>query len=289
MKSTTAFPELSTELGTGSLLTPRGMIAILPVMDTDAPEISTGEIAQKLVRTAAQIADPFIRRHFFVRRLEPLPDATVVEVLHRIQVSALQGDPDSQAAATTGIDGGLLIEEFGRLRIGRLYHEAARKKYQAVCNLFRVIRPAKTPDGDEDAFYQYGLTTLTVGERTSAARSFNVDLLFRVGYDVDPRVIRQLLQNPRMTEKLVVDIAARRPNRAPVLTEIYHSDKWRARPQVRVALVRNPYTPPQIALALLPTLMRQELREVLFDGGLHPEVREAAESAMQTKGGAAED
>jgi hypothetical protein len=251
---------------------------------TESPaEPTVVEFIEKLARTAAQIRDPVLRRYFIVLRLLDQADPLVVEFLHEVQNRALRGDLAAQSVVAAGLDAQLLADEFGHDRVGRLFHEANRKKYSEVCNLFRTLRPAKTPDGDEDAFYRYGLVNSTVGERTSAARSTDADVLNRVGYDVDPRVIRQLLQNPRLTEQMVVVITARRPNRPAVLTEIYHSMKWRSRAEVRVALVRNPYTPPQIAMALLPTLKKQELAAVLGDGKVHREVRLAAETALQKK------
>jgi hypothetical protein len=251
---------------------------------TEKPDEPTAEeFTEKLARSAAQIYDPVLRRYFLVLRLIEQADALVVEFLHQVQNRALRGDLAAQSVVASGLDAQLLADEFGRDRVARLYHEANRKKYQEVCNLFRTLRPARTPDGDEDSFYKYGLVNLTIGERTSAARSTDPDLLNRVGYDVDPRVIRQLLQNPRLTEAMVVTITARRPNRPNILTEVYHAMKWRARPEVRLALVRNPYTPPQIAMALLPTLKRQELAAVLGDGKVHREVRAAAAAALQAK------
>jgi hypothetical protein len=252
------------------------------------PEASADEIVERLVRVVSQLGDLELRRRYLVERLVPLPDSAVVEFLHQVQVRALRGEIESQAVVASGLDAAMLAAELGTLRVGRIYHEANRKKYFDVCNLFRALKPAKEPDGDEDAYYRYGLTGLTPGERASAARSQDADLLNRVGYDIDPRVIRQFLQNPRVTEEMVIAIAARRPNREVILREIYNSPKWRARPEVRVALVRNPYTPPQLALTLLPTLKKQELRGVLADGKVHREVRAAAEAALLTKKNAPE-
>jgi len=247
----------------------------------------TAELVQEtianLVRFADQIVDLSLRRHFFVRRIEPLDDEVIAEVLHEIQARALQGDSACKALVSSGIDAQLIFETLGKLRVGRIYHAAARQKHTDVCNLFRTIKPVKSPEGDEESFLKYGLPNLTVGERASAARSLDPDLLTRVGYDVSPRVIRDLLTNPRLTEKMVVAISARRPNRPEILQVIFESAKWRARPDVRLSLVRNPYTPPQIAMALLPTLKRQELREVLNDGNVHREIREAAEQALVKK------
>jgi len=242
-----------------------------------------GQLAIKLAKTAGQIMDGALRKHYVIDRLVALPDELTVEVLHGLQINAAQGDADSTAVISTALDAALLAERLGKLRVGRIYHEAAHKQYDEVCNLFRSLRPVKEPDGDENAFMQYGLHDRTLGERKSAARSLNPDILDRVSYDPDPDVIRQLLQNPRITEQHVVRIAARRPNYPEILAEIFQSPKWKSRPQVRIALIRNPYTPPQIAMLLIPTLMLQDLREVVADASIHQEVRSAAQRALTQK------
>jgi len=244
---------------------------------------SLHDLADKLSRVAGRLVDPVIRRHYVVRRLLDLDDDDVAEVLHLIFRFSLEGHVAAKAVVSSGLDAELLADNLGRDRIGRIYHAAARREYGEVCNLFRTIRPAKSPEGDEDAFLKYGLPNLTIGERMSAARSRDENLLNRVSFDPEPVVIRQLLHNPRVTEKLVVRIAARRPNQPEILEEIYRAPRWRARPEVRLSLVRNPYTPPRLSLALLPSLKRRELKDVLFDGMVHQEVRAAAEAMLIAK------
>lgn len=244
---------------------------------------NTDTLVNRITRTFRQVTDANVRELFLVRRLSELDNREILEVLHRLQVRALQGDAGCNAVLAAGLNIQLMVKEIGKARMKTLRHEAAREEYAAVQSLLREMKPAKQAAGDEEAFYQYGLHQLTAGERTSAARGLNRDLLNRVGYDPDPRVIRQLLQNPHLTELMVLAIAARRPNRPEIIEEIYRSPKWKTRAEVRVAIIRNPYTPPQLAISLIPTLLRQELREVAADGALHEEVRVAARRALEWK------
>ncbi len=255
----------------------------------DVATLDLEQLVRRLVKTAAQVLDPTMRKHFLVRKFRELDDEQIAEAIHRIQVRALQGDGPAGAVVAGGLDAAVMLRELGKVRVGRIFHEASRRDYQTVCNLFRSLKPAKSPKGDEDAFLKYGLPDLTIGERKVAARSFEPDRLNRVGFDSDPLVIRQLLKNPRLVEKMVVDVAARRPNYPAVLEEIYRAVKWRSRPEVRVALVRNPYTAPQIAMALVPMLKRRELLDVVNDGGVHAEVCQAAETALAAKARAGYD
>src|SRR6188474_917696 len=73
---------------------------------------------------------------------------------------------------------------------------------------------------------------LTVGERKSLARSPNRRAFDKLLSDPHPLVIRQLLENPRLTEDDVVRIAARRPVRPEAVTAIARAERWLKRPRV---------------------------------------------------------
>ncbi len=250
-------------------------------MNIEAAPIDT-EI-NRITRTFRQIVDATVRELFLVRHLAELENRDILHVLQRLQERALQGDAGCNAVLSAGLNVQMMVDELGKARMKTLLREAADEEFANVRALLHSIKPAKEPGGDEDSFQQYGLHQLTTGERTSAARSLNRDRLNRVGYDTDTRVIRQLLQNPHLTEPMVLAIAARRPNRPEIIAEIYRSPKWKSRTLVRLAIIRNPYSPPQLAVSLVPTLLRQELREVASDGALHEEVRAAARRALEWK------
>jgi hypothetical protein len=98
-------------------------------------------------------------------------------------------------------------------------------------------------------------------------------MLERLLHDPHPDVIKQLLGNPKLTEDDVLPLAARRPCRPDVLTEIARSTRWSHRPRVRIALVLNPDTPLEIAAPLVGLLMRHELSLVATSTTVAPAVR----------------
>jgi hypothetical protein len=103
---------------------------------------------------------------------------------------------------------------------------------------------------------------LTLGERKALARRPDRDTMQRLVADPHPDVIHRLLCNPRVLEGDVVRMAARRPGRSDVLAEIARSTRWVHRPRVRMALILNPATPPEIALRIAGLLLRPELEMV---------------------------
>ncbi|MSP61211.1 MAG: hypothetical protein EXR72_12870 [Myxococcales bacterium] len=123
--------------------------------------------------------------------------------------------------------------------------------------------------------------SLTLGHRKQMARTeSDRDRITRLTVDDDRSVIQNLLQNPRMTEDLVVRIAARRPAPEEVLEEVARSQRWSLRRGVRRALALNPYAPPTLVNPLLPHLIAGDLAEVAASMALHPAVRSAARALL---------
>ncbi|MGB0638719.1 MAG: hypothetical protein ACPGTU_05270 [Myxococcota bacterium] len=120
----------------------------------------------------------------------------------------------------------------------------------------------------------------SVGQRCTDARGRDRFKLDRLLHDRDYRVVRVLLNNPIVVERDVVKVAAMRPTRPEVLTEIARHRKWASRYAVRKALSSNPHTPPSVARRLIPTLMRQDLAAVAEAGSIPAEIRELAQSLL---------
>jgi hypothetical protein len=75
-----------------------------------------------------------------------------------------------------------------------------------------------------------------------------------------------------MTEDDVVRLAAKRPGLAAVLAEVARS-RWSHRPRVRIAIVLNPATPPEMALRITGLLLRPELELVARSPGVSAGLR----------------
>lgn len=117
---------------------------------------------------------------------------------------------------------------------------------------------------------------IPLGVRRSLAKGTEKHMLERLLLDPDERVMRHLLDNPRITEEDVIRIASRRPIPGSTLSEIAQNRRWASRRRVRVALARNPYCPTDVALRILGSLPLPELRELGSDGTLHDEIRRRA-------------
>jgi hypothetical protein len=84
--------------------------------------------------------------------------------------------------------------------------------------------------------------------------------------DNDPRVLLSLLRNPRLTIDEVVRVAKSSFLNYQVADVITQTTQWMGSLDVRIALIRNPKTPPAFAMRILPTLPETEIRAIARAG-----------------------
>ena len=120
------------------------------------------------------------------------------------------------------------------------------------------------------------LPGLALGERISLARVASASVIAALRQDSTPRVIEALLENPRLTEPLLAPLLASDRASPRALELVARSARWGSRRAIRVALCRNPATPPAEIRRLLPALGRSELGAVAHDPRLSQEVRQLA-------------
>ncbi|PZR08252.1 MAG: hypothetical protein DI536_25450 [Archangium gephyra] len=167
---------------------------------------------------------------------------------------------------------GDVIPHLAQLRQVAILHEQ-----EEVGFVFTEGTPVMQYHADAAARADAKLFTLPLGVLKSRARlTKNPDELSRLAVASNAAVIREVLKNPRLTEELVVRIAARRPARPEPLEEIWRSPRWNTQPAIRRALVFNPYLPPDVGVKIVPTLSPADLRALAVDGKVHLSVRELA-------------
>lgn len=253
-------------------------------MDNLRPESQS--LAEKLVQELLPIEELSIRTRALAEKLNQLDAETIAEVLYYICQQSSKGESRFRELLFSCSDTATLAEIMGDIKLTSVNLIADEKGFQPVVRLLSKPSPLKglqeTPPG-RDAYWMTDY--FTIGERVSLAKGQDRHALQRLMSDPHPLVIRQLLKNPRLTEQEVVRIAARRPANPKILEEVYKSSRWIERYEVKVTLVRNPYTPPRIAVTLVNFLLRSDLIEVKNDSQLHPTLREAANELLESKRG----
>ncbi len=179
------------------------------------------------------------------------------------------------------------LEEDGDLipHLASLRQVAALHEQEEVTFVFTEGEAVMEYHADAAARADAKLFTLPLGVLKSRARlTRNPDELSRLAVASNPDVIREVLKNPRLTEDLVVRIAARRPARPEPLVEIWRSPRWNNRPAIRKALVFNPYLPPETGAKIVPLLGLGDLKALAIDTKVHLSIRELAAKLSASSG-----
>lgn len=152
----------------------------------------------------------------------------------------------------------------------------------SVADLFADGPARQEMNADAAAKADARAFTQSLGHLKQQARlTRDPDLLARLVTVSNPAVVRNALINPRLTEALVVRMAARRPARPEPLVEIWKSPRWSARHAVRRALVFNPYLPPEVGAKIVPLLNSTDLAELAGDTSVHLSLREQATRLLE--------
>ncbi|MFL6259424.1 MAG: hypothetical protein ACJ76Y_06915 [Thermoanaerobaculia bacterium] len=128
------------------------------------------------------------------------------------------------------------------------------------------------------------LPELAVGEKVSLARRASPGILSQLRHDPSPRVIAALLDNPRLTEGLLVPLLHGASTPPAILGLIANDRRWGVRYPLRLALVRNPATPLQVSGRLLEALRKSDLRPVAMDPRIPEPVRRRARVLLGDSG-----
>jgi hypothetical protein len=224
------------------------------------------QLLEVWLRRFGAVADRALRRTVLAQNLAEIDDGSLIGLLVRLEVRAAQGDATCRWLAAELALTPSILQELPYERMAELYVGARAADQDRVAARFLGAHAAAVPIEPRNPHLD-----ATPGARTAAARGTDRLVLDRLMHDRDPRVIAALLDNPRITERDVVRIAAMRPTAGTILAAIAAHPRWGQRYRVRKAVAFNPATPVTLARPLLPTLLRQHLEE-LADSRVLPDL-----------------
>lgn len=248
-------------------------------MDRDETE----NAADRLLARLSAIRDIKQRSYAVADRLRPLSNDEVIGIIRLIRDRALSGHEDYMLVYNGLMVSGALARVMGPARMSELVEAAQRLCEYEVVSLLMDLPAEGTDERDSQPYLDPGLRDVPLGMRKTLARKLDFRMIKRIARDQDPRVIKILLNNPRLTEAEVVRIAATRPTSPRVIEEIYGHPRWISRYTVKKVIVLNPHTPLSIALRLLTFLLVQDLEEVCSSTDLHPVLLEHARRIVARK------
>jgi hypothetical protein len=237
--------------------------------------------AETLARRLAALPEPAMREAVLTESLVGGLPGELVPTLGEVVARGRAGGPPFDLALLAL--GGVLAtpDALTYERRAALYAAARDGGLYDLADLF--LSAGAGPEQAPAAPLNVAGRTLTLGERKSLARGGRREMLDRLMRDPAAPVIRILLGNPRLTERDVVAIAARRPQLPGIQHEIARSRRWISRYTVKLALVLNPYTPTDLAVRLVGLLQAPELRQVATEGALGEILRAAARRRLASE------
>lgn len=250
------------------------------------PERSAADADWILVRIR-----PFLDRALRVRHLAQLlaaaPVAAVAATAGLLaRVAAGTADPEVTAAINTLTHALAELDYPGR---AALYRAAIDGGAPTVARLLLDASPPTVNPGDLDRQLRperplraHG-RPLTLGERKALARRPRGDVLIALVRDPHPDVVRIILDNPQLTEREAVTIAAARPAVPAALVSVAEHPRWSTRPIVRRALALNPHTPVHIAIRIAVTLGPRDWNDLVASNDLAVALRDHARDLLAAR------
>jgi hypothetical protein len=235
---------------------------------------------ERLKRVLLSLPDLVLRTGWLRDFLARQSEYDQASVLNALCEDNERADPQAREAILVVA---LLLAALGECELVARLRSQAEARH--LLSLSRLVRRAPPPSGHERPTLpvpDYGRgRELTVGERKSLARRPNRRAFDKLLADPHPLVIRQLLENPRLTEDDVVRMVARRPARLEVLETIAQNGRWLSRPRVRLAVLFNPGSPTAMTMPLLSVCTRNELLDVSRSSDSSMVLRNAAHELFE--------
>ncbi|MEZ4221900.1 MAG: hypothetical protein R3B13_13285 [Polyangiaceae bacterium] len=237
-----------------------------------------------LTRTLLSLQELQLRLGWLEEQLGRWSARRAADVLNDLCEQSERSDPSAREALLSVAI--LFASRHDIPALARLREEAVGRRLLALERLVRLGPPPvmleRAPDQLPVPDYGTG-RELTLGERRSLARRPDRRAFDKLLADPHPMVIGQLLMNPKLVEADVVRLVARRPARTEVSFEVAKNPRWLARARVRLALVLNPGSPPEVCMPLLCVCRRTDLLEVLKSTDISQTLRGTAVELLEKR------
>ncbi len=240
-------------------------------------------IAKAISKLVSSIPEKKMLRVRLFEQLSEMDVETVSELLNYIIRMSEDDNIAFKNVVSSLIDSQFLVSALGNAKMSDIYIKLEEKGYYNVREML-VSYPAKKRKPRESDLRTFPeMAAIPLGTKKSLAKSNRKDVLDKLIHEENPAVIKNILNNPRITEKDVLKMITRRPVKVEIITEVVNSQKWIKRYIIKKAIIRNPYTPTKIALNLLHFMLLQSLKEIASDTQLHYSIRNTAKKIIQKK------
>lgn len=234
---------------------------------------------ERVTRTLSALPELPMRVQVLGERLRALSASEAASLLEAIADHLASGEPDLLPVAGVFLDLPSLRAVVGSTAWDQIREILETRGARAPLRLTHERDAREAPASPSER----PLPEEPVGLRISMARRPSSRMIDRLLTDPDPRVLRTLLSNPRLTENELLSLAASPMCPVEVLEAIARDARWGARYRVRLALVNNARTPLRVVAAILPSLMQQDLWDIWQAGRAPAGVRLQAKMLLRLR------
>jgi hypothetical protein len=128
------------------------------------------------------------------------------------------------------------------------------------------------------------LGQVSLGEKIALAKRASARVLAALVAEGVPRLYAPALRNPRLTEAQALRLLANERLHERVITAIGTHPRWETLPNIRLALLRHPQTPQELAVEMLPRVTLADLKSLMGVKTIPARLRRAIESEAQKRG-----
>jgi len=128
------------------------------------------------------------------------------------------------------------------------------------------------------------ISSMGMPEKVRLALMGDKDARSLLARDRNKLILQYLLQNPRLTEKEIIQIAKGKTVPEEVLVSISKKRDWMKRYPIRLVLVQNPKMPLPRALRLLQTIRALDLRKISRSKDVSAHLASGARKLLVQKG-----
>jgi hypothetical protein len=118
------------------------------------------------------------------------------------------------------------------------------------------------------------MPSISTGERMMFAKRASGRVAAHLLNDEEPRILDAALNNPYLTESLIIkQLVMEQPSQLLTI-HVAHHPKWSLRKDIRVTMLKNPYTPLAFAIVCAQGVSAKELKDLLFVSQLPEQIKE---------------
>lgn len=146
--------------------------------------------------------------------------------------------------------------------------------------------PGVTPDqkfAAERAILQR-LPTTELGNKMTVARRATAAVVGEILKEGDPRLFEICLSSPHLREVAILQFLNGPTAVAETISMVARHPKWQARPNLRLAILRNRRTPEIWFVQFLPGLRTPDVRNLLASKRLNPGQKKLVEDELKRRG-----